>query len=356
MSSDNLRVAVIGCGRIGTDLTVDRSDMPPGWLPVSHAAAVQATPGLVLAGFADSDKARLEEAARRFEVTACYTDAATMLSDLRPDIVTIATRTPGRCELVKLASESGVRGIHVEKPFASSLADCRNALAVIRNYGIHLSFGATRRFMDAYRKAKAIVDDGEIGRLHHIQIEHGRDMLMWGHPHSIDLMLMFAGGARCISVQGTCTLETEIEDRLTVDADPYVENAVLRFESGLLGTITCAGGLNTRLSGEDGVLSVLADGTALELRRRSNPNSAYFQDVALTECDPATSGTVNALRALRAAIVEEAASPIDPADIEEGQKLLLSIARSAMESGAAFDPAMLEEAFTVNGRFGELYA
>lgn len=350
----SLRAALIGCGRMGADTGADRSAMPRGWLPVSHGGAVQAVDGLELVAVVDPDKARRDGAGDQFGVAARYADAGTMLAAERPDIVCIATRTPGRCELIAACAAAGVRGLHIEKPVATSMGAARTALAACTRSDIKLSYGATRRFMDAYRRAWALVAEGAIGTLGHIAIEHGRDMLMWGHPHSTDLMLFFSGSRTARHVQADLELDPAAVCGAVVDADPRVRAASVLFDNGIGATIAPTGGLNTRLTGSEGMLAVLADGTSLELRRKGA--GGYFGEATVIDPAPVTSGTQRALTLLRDAVRDGGPSPVEAGEIEAGLALLLAMGRSAVANGRRVDPATLEDDFTVTGCYGDLTA
>ncbi len=351
----DLRVALVGCGRMGADLGADRSAMAPGWLPVSHAGAVAAVDGLTLVAVVDPDENRCNAAGDAFGVAARYAGASDMLAAEKPDIVCLATRTPGRAELIAACAAAGVRGLHLEKPIATSLAAARLALAACEAHRVKLSYGATRRFMEAYRKAAVLVADGAIGSLGHIAIEHGSDLLMWGHPHSTDLMLFFAGSRDVRHVQADLDLDPVTVAGEVVDADPRLRAASVLFADGVVASVSATGGLNTRLTGSLGTLAVLADGTSLELRT-AGPKGGYFTACATIEPAPVMSGTQRALAELRDAVRSDGLSPIDAADIEAGLALLLAMARSAVEDGRRVDPALLDPGFTVTGRYGDLTA
>ena len=352
-----LRAAVIGCGRMGADFQRNEPiDLPPGWRPLTHAEAIQSTTGLELGGFCDPDRDRLDAAARQFGVEACFTDPAKMLAELSPDIVTIATRTPERCALIRLAAENGVLGIHTEKPFASSMAECKQTMDIVEKNGVKLTFGTIRRFMDIYRTARELVASGAIGDLQHICIEHGRDMLFWSHPHSVDLLIFFAGCHDIEYVQGSCDIDPGAVSDELLDQDPVVENVVVKFANGLLGAITQGGGLNTRLTGSDGTLTIDADGANIEIRRRGNPSNAYFLEPEVVDSAPEMSGTQRAIKELRDAVTGGPVPSISLSDIKCGQHILLAIAHSSIAGGVRTALAEVGDSFTVTGRFGALHA
>src|SRR6185312_8867806 len=219
MKQSPLKVALIGCGRIGAFTRPElRNSLPPGWLPLSHAEAIAATPGLYFDSACDLDEAALDRVRDAFGVRG-YTDFHHQISETQPDIIAIATRTAIRGQIVDAAIRNGVRGIHCEKPIATSLNDCRRILGDIATARAKLTYGTTRRFMDIFRQARARLDHGEIGQLLDIEIQFGRTLLMWTHPHSVDLLLYFAGKAAVNGVSGRCTFRGEAPSGLVIDDD-----------------------------------------------------------------------------------------------------------------------------------------
>jgi scyllo-inositol 2-dehydrogenase (NAD+) len=174
---NRLKTVVIGLGRMGAHTAPElRGTLPPGWLPLNHVEAVASLPGLELAGVCDLDGDRAESVARDQPGSVPYTDYQRAIDDLRPDIVTVATRTPGRVEIIEYVCARGVRGIHVEKPLAGNMADCRRALEAVRRSGAHLGLGTYRRFMPLYRQARQMIKSGAIGEVIEVAVEHGRTL------------------------------------------------------------------------------------------------------------------------------------------------------------------------------------
>lgn len=356
VSDTSLKVAVIGCGRMGTNFSrTGREMLPPGWAPASHAEAVLKIPGLELTAVCDPDPLRLADAIARFPGVTGYADPESLFRQQCPDIVTIATRTPQRRELIFLAAKHGVKALHIEKPLARNLTECGDILNEIEARDIKLSYGTTRRYMGVYREAGKLVRNGAIGELRHIAIEHGRDLLLWGHPHSIDLLLFFSDCNKIDYVQGNLHIDPVDVRGSIVDSDPVLESASIRFGNGIIGTITQSGGLNVRLTGTEGTLAVLADGTEIELRRRGQ-GSAYFLEKVVSEITSANSGTETAFLELLAALRFGRSLSISPDDIRLNQQILLSIAYSSVKGGVRIALDEITAEFTVTGRYGSLYA
>src|SRR5271169_3519521 len=112
------RVAHLGCGGRGSQ----------------HVAAICAAGDRIeLVGLCDQDAGRREAVAAECPKTVRrYTDAATMLRELKPDIFSFVTQPHMRLPLVQLGVDAGVRAISFEKPMALSLAEARETCSVAR--------------------------------------------------------------------------------------------------------------------------------------------------------------------------------------------------------------------------------
>lgn len=353
-----IKAAVIGCGRMGA-APADRlaQTAPAGWLPISHAACLRQTPGVELAALCDSDAGALERAGREHGVTALYTDYRQMLREVRPALVGVATRTPAKGNVIAAAGEHGVRGLYVEKPLANSLRDCREALELAARCGMKIAYGVNRRHHAAYREARRLVADGAIGELQEITVEHGFAQLLWAHPHSTDLILQFAGAARPLTVQAALQ-ESSVErvaiDR--IDSDPRIAHAHFTFDGGITATIGRVGGLNLRVGGTTGNLTVLADGTTLQLERESAPGTGYFKDLETRLTGPVRGGTLVAFAELLAAMRGEGPGPIAPQEILSGSRMLFGCVWSHLEGGRRIELAAVPESLVVTGRSGNAFA
>lgn len=354
---DKLRVALVGCGRIGAHTPPHvRAACPPGWLPLNHAEAITTTPGLELAAVCDTDAARAEATAKEFGVARWFTDYRQLIEEARPDLLSIATRTAGRCDIIEFAAAQGVRGIHAEKPLGRSREECQRALQACAAHGVKLSYGTTRRYMDAYREAKRLLAEGSFGALQQITLEFGRSTLLWTHPHSVDLAVFFSGAREVEFVQATCAIAPDAVQEHTVDADPKVENAFFQFTNGVRATLTCASGLHAHLAGEHGTLTVGADGLWLEWNRKTAPADAYPLAHQRRLPAAALSGTQRAFEELAAAVRGQSSLGITPDEIALGCDLLFSIVWSSLHGGRRVSPSELPADLTLTGRTGTLYA
>ncbi|MGD2187827.1 MAG: Gfo/Idh/MocA family oxidoreductase [Desulfobacterales bacterium] len=355
---DKLTAGIIGCGRMGVR-TPDRvrQSVPEGWLPLSHAEAIKSINDLELVALCDKDPERVSWAAEAYKVSKTYDDFKSLICETKPDIVSIATRTEKRCEIIKFAAENGVKAIHTEKPISRNISDCRKALKAVVDNNVKFSYGTYRRYMDIYRKAKDLIKTGEIGQLLEICIEHGKTMLLWNHPHSIDLLLFFSDCLDVDFVQAYCDIKASKSNALFLDDDPILEFAFVKFKNGVNGIVTSASGLNIRLSGTDGTLNIVGDGSWLEIRKKTSNQTPYHLKVDKLIVESELSGTQRAFSELISAVRgDNNKLSITTETVCAGQRILLSIAQSSILGGQKIDPLQLDESFTVTGKFGEYYA
>ena len=111
------RVALIGCGKIGSELADDvRAD---GAGVNTHAGAYRACPRTELIAVCDLNPARAERCERRWNVPAWYTDPIRLLDEQRPTIVSVCTPDQTHADVVRAALlTEGVKAILAEKPLA----------------------------------------------------------------------------------------------------------------------------------------------------------------------------------------------------------------------------------------------
>jgi len=352
-----LRVALIGCGRIGAHTPERlRATAPPGWIPVSHAQAIRSTPGLELVAVCDVEEEAARTTAAQLEVEAWFSDYREMIRALRPDLVSVATRTEGRCDAVEFAAANGVRGLHVEKPLGRSPAECRRAVGALERAGIPVTYGTTRRWMDVFRLAWRMAQSRELGELRQLTIEFGRAPLLWTHPHSFDLMVWFASRPDPVSVQASCALDPADVRGQLVDADPAVENAWVQFTDGFNAAITCAPGLNVRLAGDRGSLTVAADGARLTKQARTHADRPYFGPPQPVDFTAECSGTQRAFRELANAVLGRGLCGITPREILLSNLLGFACAWSSLQGGRRVCLEDVPDGLTITGRQAKNYA
>jgi D-apiose dehydrogenase len=144
---NSLRVAVIGCGYFATN----------------HLNAWKRLEGVEIAGVCDLDAEKARNAAERYGAPRWFTEAATMLREVRPDFVDIVTTMPSHRALVALCANEGLPTI-VQKPFAPTFADCLAMVEACRKSSVPLMIHENFRFQPPLRRVKGVLDSGVIGQ------------------------------------------------------------------------------------------------------------------------------------------------------------------------------------------------
>src|SRR5687768_16116603 len=172
MAQRQYRAALIGLGRIAD--TIDDEQVGSGWLyPFSHMGSYSEVPQVIVAGAADRYAEQRAAFGTRWGIPAAhlYEDYRQLLEREQPDIVSVCTSAAPRAAIVLdiarmvMAGQTNVRAIWAEKPMAISLADADAMVTACREAGIILVTNAMRASDVYYRRARALLDAGELGQL-----------------------------------------------------------------------------------------------------------------------------------------------------------------------------------------------
>lgn len=151
-----LRYALIGCGRIASN----------------HIAAVlKNADTLELTAVCDLIPGRMEDVlshvppAQRALVLR-YEDYAQMLSQVKPDLVAVATES-GKHAAIGLDCIAAGCHVIIEKPLALCMADGRALIAAAREKGVKLCACHQNRFNKSIQKIRTAVEENRFGRMLH---------------------------------------------------------------------------------------------------------------------------------------------------------------------------------------------
>ncbi len=212
-----------------------------------HAKAAQQTGKLVAVCGRTPEKT--QDFARQYGIRG-YTDVTDMVLRERVDICIVCTPHPAHREPTIYALEAGAN-VLVEKPLASSLADCDAMLNATRRTGKILGTVSQRRFYEPCQRVRQAIDAGKIGSpaLGVAQLlgwrneayyqsdawrgtwaGEGGGVLVNQAPHQLDLLLWYMGEA------------VEVFGAWTNINHPYIEVedtalAIVRFKNGGLGNL-----------------------------------------------------------------------------------------------------------------------
>jgi predicted dehydrogenase len=241
---DKLRTGVIGVGKVAH----------------IHAAALAAIPESQFVAACGRDAQRTRAFAVLYGVEP-FTDVAEMVA-AGVEAVVVATPHPAHAAATLPALRAGAHAI-VEKPLASSLADCDAMIGAARASGRTLATISQRRLYAPSLRVKEAIDAGKLGRpiLGTVTMLGRRDeayyradpwrgswagegggVLVNQAPHQIDILQWYMGEVE--ELYGTWANlnhpTIEVED---------TSLALLRFKGGALGNIVVSNSQNPALFG-----------------------------------------------------------------------------------------------------------
>lgn len=326
-----------------------RKYLPHGWLPLSHGEAIDSLPQYELMGLCDADVAQLQKASEKYSIYNLSSDYRRILGKGGFDVVSVATRTDVRVKVMLCAIENGVKGLHVEKPLSQNIKDAVGLCEIISKKNIKITYGTYRRYLPAYSFAKAAVCAGEIGEIVEVNAEMGKSHLMWSHPHSIDMLIYYSNCTEVEYLQANCLFKNINGKPRLINEDPIVENATIKFTNGITGMISCGEGMNIRIFGTKGTITVVGDGAEVRIEKIGRKNPYYLSKTLIKKPSGPFSATQNAFIALYDAIMNEKPLPISLNEIIANQKILMAIPYSSLRNGSRVVLADVPHSFTVTG-------
>jgi myo-inositol 2-dehydrogenase/D-chiro-inositol 1-dehydrogenase len=147
-----IRIAVLGCGRIG----------------VMHAANIAAHPRATLAGVYDIHAPAADAVAKKTGAEVFSSVEAVLASD-KVDAVLIATATDTHADLLEMAIAAG-KPVLCEKPIDLSLERVNRCAANIAGSAVQIQLGFVRRFDPGHAAVRRAIVQGDIGELHQVVI------------------------------------------------------------------------------------------------------------------------------------------------------------------------------------------
>ena len=170
MTTEKLKVAVIGTGMIANGGHV------PAWKNLSGQVEI--------VGVAGTDRDRTERMARANGIPQAYADWQKMLTETKPDIVSVTTPNSYHREHTVAALEAGAH-VWCEKPAATSHADAARMFEVAEKRGRRLFICQNLRFANEALAAKELVKAGRLGRIYYAEGfgMRRRGIPRWGRFH-----------------------------------------------------------------------------------------------------------------------------------------------------------------------------
>ena len=94
------RAAVIGLGRIASTIDEEIQKYDPSQLPYAHIACHMEVPEIELVGMSDTWEEQRAAAGRKWNFNALFDDYRQMLTETKPDIVSLCTSAKPRAEII----------------------------------------------------------------------------------------------------------------------------------------------------------------------------------------------------------------------------------------------------------------
>jgi UDP-N-acetyl-2-amino-2-deoxyglucuronate dehydrogenase len=282
METRKLRTAVIGSGKVAH----------------LHAAALKVLPESDFVAACSRPSEKLVAFGRQYGV-GTFHDVGTMIAQAGVEAVFVCTPHPEHASPTVAALRAGVHAL-VEKPLASSLADCDLMIWAAKAGGAVLGTISQRRFYPPCQRIRRALDAGRLGRpvlgsavilgwrdqayyrsdpWRGTWAKEGGGVLVNQSPHQLDLLLWYMG---------------EVEEVFGYWANlnhPYIEVddtavAVVRFKGGGLGTVAVSNSQNPALHarvaihGENGAsVGVQTDGGAMFIPGLTGITTAPYNDL-----------------------------------------------------------------------------
>ncbi|WP_252315574.1 Gfo/Idh/MocA family protein [Sinobaca sp. H24] len=143
-----IKVGIIGCG------SVAKKRHLPEYKDNNNASLV---------ALCDLNKQRVDAASKEYG-TRAYTDYKQMIQQEQLDAVSVCLPNYLHAEVTIYALENNLH-VLCEKPMATSIEEAQEMIAVSEEYNKKLMIAHNQRFVDSHIRARAIVENQELGRV-----------------------------------------------------------------------------------------------------------------------------------------------------------------------------------------------
>jgi predicted dehydrogenase len=215
-----IKIAMVGCGYWGPNLIrnfVSLSDCK-------------------VRTVCDVDSDRLSHVKSIYSSVETTQDFRNVMKDPEIDAVVIATPVRFHFEMAKASLNAG-KHTFIEKPMASSVAECEELVEIAEEKNLTLMIGHTFVYSAPVRRIKEIIDSGDLGQIQYISSQRlnlglfQKDInVAWDlAPHDISIILyIMEEPPVSVNCQGKAHVNDNVED---------VTNMTLNFEGGGLAII-----------------------------------------------------------------------------------------------------------------------
>ena len=173
MANKRYRVGVIGFAHMHVNSLIDRFAALPSVEWVACADTVPATP--TLSDQMDTRVANLRRALEHTGIPKSYDDYREMLAKEELDIVIFCPENARHGEVAQAIAQAGAHMV-TEKPMAASLGEALAMVRAVERAGVRLAVNWPTTWSTAVRKAKELIDAGEIGEVWEVKWRNGNSL------------------------------------------------------------------------------------------------------------------------------------------------------------------------------------
>jgi predicted dehydrogenase len=275
--------------------------MAHGWIK-----AIKETPGLAervdIVGLVDLDSATAEELAAKHGLTGVRiaTDLASLLGEIKPDVLLDVVVPGARPQVVRIGLEHGCHVLS-EKPMAPSMDEARALIDLAQRQGKIHAIVQNRRYNEGVRRIRATLENGVLGTLNAIHCDFfvgahfGGFREQMDHVLLLDMAIHTLDAARFMSgKQPLAVYCQETNPQSSWYAHGSTANAIFEFSDAVTFTYRgswSAEGANTswdsewRIVGSKGTL--LWDGAEAISAKIVSGNEGFFRPIEAIEPAPA---------------------------------------------------------------------
>ncbi|WP_435320919.1 Gfo/Idh/MocA family protein [Haloarchaeobius sp. TZWSO28] len=253
---EEVRYGIVGCAGIGN----------------THAEAVAAAEGTELVACADLDADAANAFAAEHGVDAWYDDVTAMIDESEVDAVSVCTPSGTHADVTVEVADAGAH-VLCEKPLDVYADRMSRMIDACDEAGVTLAGVFQKRFQPASQRAKAVVDDGDLGELviadesvKWFRSQEYYDSGAWRGTRDMDGGVLLNQAIHGIDrlqwlMEGVASVQAATD---TIGRDMECESVAaisLRFRNGAIGTISATtatkGGTDrTDINGTEGTLSL----------------------------------------------------------------------------------------------------
>lgn len=173
---ENVKVWVIGCGRMG----------------IQFIKAINKTNQLDLIGVTDLNEAIIKDLVNNMDLGGIQTTSELKpilnIFDKQKDILVIATTANSHFSIMEWALKENIKKIFLEKPLTNSLRQGEQLVELVKASDALVYVDHTRRWMRSFLGLKQLLASGMIGKTERVYLPYGEGGIAMIGSHFVDLV------------------------------------------------------------------------------------------------------------------------------------------------------------------------